>query len=60
MDARNTDRSVTGTGQLTRRRFVTAAGAAAVAAAILIPVTAALTQNTTPSSWTVKPVYTWR
>jgi hypothetical protein len=41
-------------------RWVWATGAAAVAAAILIPVTAALTQNTTPSSWTVKPVYTWR
>jgi hypothetical protein len=26
---------------------------------VLIPVTAALTQNTTPSTWTVKPVYTW-
>jgi hypothetical protein len=40
-------------------RWAWAAGAAAVAAAVLIPVTAALTQNTTPSTWTVKPVYKW-
>jgi hypothetical protein len=40
-------------------RWVWAAGAAALAAVVLIPVTAALTQNTTPSTWTVKPVYTW-
>ena len=40
-------------------RWAWAAGAAVIAAAILIPVTAAVTQNTTPSTWTVKPVYTW-
>lgn len=40
-------------------RWAWAAGAAAVAAAILIPVTAAVTQNNSPSTWTVKPVYTW-
>lgn len=42
-----------------RSRWAWAAGAAVVAAAILIPVTAEVTQNTTPSTWTVKPVYTW-
>jgi len=41
-------------------RWTWAAGAAALAAAILIPVTAAVTQNNNPSTWTVKPVYTWR
>lgn len=41
-------------------RWAWAAGAAVIAAAILIPVTAAVTQNTTPSTWTVKPVYPWR
>ncbi|HEY0482026.1 MAG TPA: hypothetical protein VGD37_31120 [Kofleriaceae bacterium] len=41
-------------------RWAWAAGAAVVAAAILVPVTAAVTQNTSPSTWTVKPVYTWR
>lgn len=40
-------------------RWAWAAGAAGVAAAILIPVTAALSRNTTPSTWTVKPVYPW-
>ena len=40
-------------------RWAWAAGAAVVAAAILIPVTAAVTQNTSPSTWTVKPVFTW-
>jgi hypothetical protein len=40
-------------------RWAWAAGAAVIAAAILIPVTAAVTQNTTPSNWTVKPVYPW-
>jgi hypothetical protein len=40
-------------------RWAWAAGAAMVAAAILIPVTAAITQNTSPSTWTAKPVYTW-
>jgi hypothetical protein len=29
------------------------------AAAILVPLTAAITQNTTPSTWTAKPGYTW-
>ena len=41
-------------------RWAWAGGAAIAAAAILVPVTAALTRNTTPSTWTVKPVYTWR
>jgi len=40
-------------------RWTWAAGAAVLAAAILVPVTAALTQNTTPSTWTARPVYTW-
>jgi hypothetical protein len=40
-------------------RWAWAAGAAVVAAAILIPVTAAVTQNSSPSTWTVRPVYTW-
>jgi hypothetical protein len=40
-------------------RWAWAAGAAAVAAAILIPVTAAITQSSSPSTWTAKPVYTW-
>lgn len=40
-------------------RWAWAAGAAAVAAVVLVPVTAALTHNTTPSTWAVKPVYTW-
>jgi hypothetical protein len=40
-------------------RWAWAAGAAVIAAAILIPITAAVTQNTTPSTWTGKPVYTW-
>lgn len=40
-------------------RWAWAAGAAAVAAAVLIPVTAAVTQNSTPSTWTVKPVFKW-
>ena len=40
-------------------RWAWAAGAAVVAAAILIPVTAAVTQNTSPSTWTARPVYTW-
>ena len=39
--------------------WVWAVGAATVAAAILIPVTAALTQSSTPSTWTAKPVYPW-
>jgi hypothetical protein len=42
-----------------QKRWAWAAGAALAAAAILVPVTAALTQNTSPSTWTVKPVYTW-
>jgi hypothetical protein len=40
-------------------RWAWAAGAAALAAAVLIPVTAAATHNTTPSTWTVKPDYKW-
>jgi hypothetical protein len=40
-------------------RWAWAAGAALAAAAIVIPVTAAITQNTSPSTWTAKPVYTW-
>ena len=40
-------------------RWAWAAGAAVIAAAILIPVTAAATQSSTPSTWTAKPVYTW-
>jgi hypothetical protein len=40
-------------------RWAWAAGAAVAAAAILVPLTAAITQNTTPSTWTAKPVYTW-
>lgn len=43
-----------------KTRWAWATGAAVLAAAILVPVTAALTQNTTPSNWAVKPVYTWR
>lgn len=41
-------------------RWAWAAGAAVVVAAVVIPVTAALSQSTTPSTWTVKPVFTWR
>jgi hypothetical protein len=40
-------------------RWAWAAGAAAIAAAIAIPLTAAATQNTRPSTWTVKPDYPW-
>lgn len=40
-------------------RWAWAAGAAVAAAAILVPLTAAITQNTTPSTWTAKPGYTW-
>jgi hypothetical protein len=40
-------------------RWAWAAGAAVIAAAILVPVTAAITQDTSPSTWTAKPVYTW-
>ena len=40
-------------------RWAWAAGAAVLVAAIVIPVTAQLSQNTTPSTLTVKPVYTW-
>jgi hypothetical protein len=42
-----------------QKRWAWAAGAALAAAAILVPVTAAITQNTSPSTWTAKPVYTW-
>jgi hypothetical protein len=40
-------------------RWAWAAGAAVLAAAVVVPVTAAFTQNPSPSTWTVKPVYTW-
>jgi len=40
-------------------RWAWAAGAAVIVAAIVIPVTAQLTHNPTPSTLTVKPVYTW-
>ena len=40
-------------------RWAWAAGAAGVAAAILVPVTAAVTHNTSPSTWTVRPGYPW-
>jgi hypothetical protein len=40
-------------------RWAWAAGAAALAAAVLIPVTAAATHSSTPSTWTVKPDYKW-
>ena len=40
-------------------RWAWAAGAAVIAAAILVPLTAAVTQDTTPTTWKAKPVYTW-
>jgi hypothetical protein len=40
-------------------RWAWAAGAAVLAAAVLVPLTAAATQTGGPSTWTVKPVYTW-
>jgi len=40
-------------------RWAWAGGAVLAAAAILIPVTAAVTGKTTPSTWTARPVYTW-
>jgi hypothetical protein len=40
-------------------RWAWAAGAALAAAAIVVPLTAAITQNTSPSTWTAKPVFTW-
>jgi len=40
-------------------RWAWAAGAAVATAAVLIPVTAAVTRNTSPSTWTAKPVYPW-
>jgi hypothetical protein len=40
-------------------RWAWAAGAAVLAAAILIPLTAVVAQNNGPSTWTAKPVYTW-
>jgi hypothetical protein len=40
-------------------RWAWAAGAAVVAAAILVPLTAAFAQSNAPSTWTAKPVYTW-
>lgn len=40
-------------------RWAWAAGAALVAAAILVPLTAVVAQSNGPSTWTAKPVYTW-
>jgi hypothetical protein len=40
-------------------RWAWAAGAAVVAAAILVPLTAAAMQDTSPSTWTVRPDYSW-
>jgi hypothetical protein len=40
-------------------RWAWAAGAAALAAAILIPVTARVAQSNGPSTWTARPVFTW-
>ena len=40
-------------------RWAWAAGAAIVAAAILVPLTAVAAQRNGPSTWTAKPVYTW-
>jgi hypothetical protein len=40
-------------------RWAWAAAAAVVAAAIVVPITAAATQSTSPSTWTLKPVYPW-
>lgn len=40
-------------------RWAWAAGAAVIAAAILVPLTAAVAQDSTPSTWKVRPVYTW-
>jgi hypothetical protein len=40
-------------------RWAWAAGAAVVAAAILVPLTAAITRDTSPSTWTARPDYTW-
>ncbi|HMG53489.1 MAG TPA: hypothetical protein VK601_08400 [Kofleriaceae bacterium] len=48
-----------GTSHWYESRWAWAAGAAVVAAAILIPITAAAAQNNSPSTWTVRPVYTW-
>ncbi|HET9624018.1 MAG TPA: hypothetical protein VFP84_21750 [Kofleriaceae bacterium] len=40
-------------------RWVWAGGAALVAAALAIPLTAAFSQGNSPSTWTVKPVFKW-
>jgi hypothetical protein len=40
-------------------RWAWAGAAALVAAAIAIPFTAAFNRNGGPSTWTVKPVYSW-
>jgi hypothetical protein len=40
-------------------KWAYAAGAAILAAAIAIPITALITQDTSPSTWTAKPVFTW-
>lgn len=47
-------------GRWYESRWAWAAGAAALAAAILIPLTAAIAQDDTPSSATVKADYEWR
>jgi hypothetical protein len=41
-------------------RWVWAGGAAVLAAAIAIPLTAALTQGSSPSTFSVRPVFQWR
>lgn len=40
-------------------RWTWAAGAAALAAAVLVPISVAISQRTNPSTWTARPVYTW-
>ena len=40
-------------------RWAWATGAAVLAAAILVPVTAALAQRSSPTTWTAKPGYPW-
>jgi hypothetical protein len=40
-------------------RWAWAAGAAIAAAAILVPVTAAIAQRSSPSTWTARPVFPW-
>jgi len=40
-------------------RWTWAAAAALIATAIVVPVTAASTRSSSPSTWTLKPVYPW-